>query len=128
MPEITRENVQAALMGDAIGARSYEMLPPKFKAVLLNSIVSDLEKCERANGKDFVVAVWATAQRAISTANWEFYTKKPMTANREMNPFPVWRAIYRKASKKADQEMKREPKALAELTEKAMRTALGGEA
>lgn len=88
MAAITKENILNALLADGRGSRTYAELGPKFKAVLLNTIHFDLNRCEHENGTDFCIEVWAHIQRELALMDW----------GRKCGPFALWKSTYRKAS------------------------------
>lgn len=72
------------------------------KARVLNMIVSDLAKCEAnmsrygaAYGHDYVVGMWSVIERQLATKDWQY----------KSGPVSIWKAMYRLASKKTQQDL-----------------------
>jgi hypothetical protein len=108
---IQRDLILASINCDSRGRNSYDSLPLKYKCVLLNLIKKNLDSIQQKKGDDFLMLVWETACRALAVADWDFKVKNKKTNESELNPFPVWKAILRKATAKAVQTQSGETRA-----------------
>jgi len=75
--------------------------------ILPRKIAKDMNKCEENNGNEFSTALWHVVMPQLAKTNFI----------RPCGEFAIWRNMYRKASAKVEQEMKKEPQSVSNVME-----------
>lgn len=82
-------------------------ITPKLKAILANKITKDLRELKATEGEEVMMKAWITIHFQICHNTVNFISKR-------INPLGIWRAVLKKAVKKARQDLQLEPRPISE--------------